>query len=257
MKRALVFVFILACHPKAQPTADAGPSPISSASAGEDEEEEAILVQVADAGACPQRIHPDYCRFNCRTFNSRKVDKHARRIQHPERVAFGKCGALDVFAEDEEAGDAGVAKGIAEYFDQNGILVGAVDTRLQHCTKFGSVPECTPQLAWEESRAFTMTLGPVSSPSGLPQEVVARIVRASFGRFRACVETAKETRPVGRYAAKLVIAPSGSVSRVDDDGTTLTSHALSECLATTFRAISFPTPEGGPMTARVSLVFSR
>ena len=261
MKRAFLFVLVVACHPKtnANANADAGPTPIAStsSSAGEDEEEDALLAQVLDGGACPKRVHPDYCRNGCRNFANRKAGKHARRVSRPERLAFGKCDTFDVFAEDEEAGDGGVAKGIVEYFDPTGSLVGAVDTRLHGCTQFGHVPTCAPQLEWEQSHAFAMTLGPVESTRGLPQEVISRIVRQNFGRFKMCAQNAKDPRPVGRYGAKVHVAKDGSVSSVDDDGTTLASHELSACLAKSFSSMSFPQPEGGPMTARVSLVFAR
>lgn len=259
VKRALLFVFLLGCPPKTSAvTTDAGtptptpPPPVaSSAGVGEDEEEEALLAH--DGGACPRPIHPDYCRGRCRDFGNRKAGKHARRVAHSERIAFGKCDTLDVFAEDEQAGDAGVQAGIVEYFDPSGALVAAVDTRVKSCGQFGAVPKCTPQLTWEESRVVTITMGPVEAKTGMPPEVVSRILRQNFGRFRMCAEAAKDARAVGRYGAKIHVAKDGSVSSVEDDGTTIASKQAAECIAKAIRSMSFPEPEGGPMVAKVAI----
>lgn len=267
MKRVLLSFLLLACHPKTAAIADSGGPPTSpsasaiviatasaSAGLGEDEEEEA---QVLDGGACPRSISPDYCRYRCRTFANRKADKHARRVVHSERVAFGKCGGFDVFAEDEQPGDGGVGAGIVEYFDSDaGFLVGAIDTRATSCKQFGRVPTCTPQLTWEEGRAFTLTMGPTEAKSGLPPEVVTRIVRQNFGRYRTCGTNAKDVRPNGHYAAKIHIAKNGAVTSVEDDGTTLQGHETAACIAMALKGLSFPEPAGGPMVARVSLIFS-
>jgi len=256
-------VFLLGCPPKTSAVTDAGaPSPPlassaeagAGAGAGEDEEEEALLAH--DGGACPQPIHPNYCRRNCRNLANRKAGKHARRVAHSERIAFGKCDTFDVFAEDEQAGDGGVQAGIVEYFDPSGSLVGAVDTRIKSCAQFGVVPTCTPQLTWEESRIVTVTLGPVEAKTGLPPEVVSRIVRQSFGRYRVCAEAAKDARPVGRYSAKIHIAKDGSVSSVEDDGGAIKSHDASTCIAKALQSLSFPQPEGGPMIAKVAIDLS-
>lgn len=259
MKRALLFVLLAACHSKTNAVADAGTSIVASASASgsvAEEDEDELLTQLLDGGACPAPIHPDYCRYNCRGFTNRKLAKHARRIQRAARVALGKCDALDVFAEDEVAGDGGVQKGIVEYFDRDGRLVGAIDTRLPHCTQFGAIPKCTPQLVWEESHAFEIRMGPVTVSGGMPPEVVSRIVRQNFGRFKLCAQNAKAA-PDGRYAAKMHIAKSGDVTSVEDEGSTVKSPELAECLATSLRALSFPEPEGGPMIAHVTILFSR
>lgn len=97
---------------------------------------------VADAG-CPAPVHPGYCRHSCRTLGTRKAFPHAQRIWPSAGVAFGTCGAFDVFAEREP--DGGM---ITEYFDKSGNVIAAVDNR-QTCGRYGSIPSCAPALAWD------------------------------------------------------------------------------------------------------------
>jgi hypothetical protein len=58
--------------------------------------------------------------------------------------------------------------------------------------------------------------GTVRVSAGLPEEVVRRIVRNWFGRFRLCYAGGLRKDPMleGRVTIKFVIAPSGSVSGV-------------------------------------------
>ena len=98
-----------------------------------------------DAG-CPEAIHPFYCRFRCRSFDDRKMNKHAYRVDSPKRFAIGTCGSLQVFAEEQADGG-----GIIEYYDDAGTLTSARDNRLQGCKDFGDVPKCTPKLDWKPS----------------------------------------------------------------------------------------------------------
>jgi hypothetical protein len=99
---------------------------------------------VGGDGGCPENIHPSYCRGNCRSYAYRQAAKHARRVSYPSRYAFGTCGALQVFAEDDKSGG-----GVVEYYDASGSLVGAVDRRQKACGQYGTIPTCTPELKWE------------------------------------------------------------------------------------------------------------
>jgi hypothetical protein len=232
--------------------AEAKPSASPSASSGTDEEED----ESSDAGAggaCPRPIHPDYCRNRCRSYASRTATKHARRVETSERIAFGKCGNMDVFAEDERAGDGGLQSGVIEYF-QNDSLVGAVDTRVKACGQFGTLPTCTPVLAWEESRTFVLHLDQLEATQ-LPPEVISRIVRQNFGRFKLCAVNGKGPRALGRVVAKVSIAKDGSVTSAKDDGSDLADKAVTACVIAGLEHLSFPEPQGGAMTVRVPIVF--
>jgi len=110
---------------------------------GEPDDEEEL-----DAG-CPQPVHPGYCRNRCKDFSWRQAFPHARRVKTSAGVAFGKCGAFDVFAERQRDGGA-----ITEYYDSTGTLQAAADTR-QKCGKYGKIPTCTPKLVWRDAGAPT------------------------------------------------------------------------------------------------------
>jgi hypothetical protein len=101
-----------------------------------------------------------------------------------------------------------------------------------------------------------MKLGPIEVAKGLPPEVISRIVRQNFGRFRMCADRAKEARPIGRWAGKIHIAKGGEVSKVDDDGTTLKNQEITQCISQAMLQLSFPEPEGGAIVARVTLDFA-
>jgi hypothetical protein len=219
------------------------------------EEDEDVPDAATPTGPCPQPVHPGWCRNRCRAFSARVMNKHAQRMQHSERVATGKCGAFDVFAEDERAGDGGLQSGIVEYFDSSGQLVAAVDTRMKPCGQFGPVPTCNPHLVWEESRAIAMKIENVVSPK-LPPEVITRIVRQNYGRYKLCAQNASGPRPVGRVVAMITIASDGSVTSVRDDGSDLANHDATACILKATQLLSFPQPEGGATTARVPIVFS-
>jgi hypothetical protein len=248
---------IAACRKPATSTTEAGaeakPSAASSASIATDEEEDDGL----DAGAastCPRPLHPDYCRHNCRGLASRAQTKHARRVDPSERIAFGKCGDMDVFAEDQYIGDGGLKSGIVEYFNDAGTLVGATDTRVKPCGQFGTVPSCTPTLAWEDSRTFTLHIDPIEATQ-LPPEVISRILRQNFGRFKLCALDAKGPRVTGRVVAKVAIAKDGSVTSAKDDGSDVADKKITTCVIGAMQHMTFPEPQGGAMTVRVPLVF--
>jgi tetratricopeptide (TPR) repeat protein len=91
----------------------------------------------------------------------------------------------------------------------------------------------------------------------IPTEVIQRIARQNFGRFRLCYENGLRERPdlAGRMAVRFVIQRDGSVSQaaVMDLGT-LTPQVAS-CVARAFYALSFPAPEGSTITVVYPLTF--
>lgn len=87
----------------------------------------------------------------------------------------------------------------------------------------------------------------------LPPEVIARIVRQSFGRFRLCYEAGLRSDPAlaGKISARFVIGREGAVSNVGDAGSDLSDASVVSCVLSAFNGLSFPQPEGG----RVSVVY--
>ncbi|APR83460.1 Hypothetical protein A7982_08809 [Minicystis rosea] len=83
--------------------------------------------------------------------------------------------------------------------------------------------------------------------NGLPMEIVRRIVRQSYGRYRLCYERGLQNNPKlgGDVSVKFVIEPNGSVSGVSDGGSTMPDKAVVACLIAAYSGLSFPKPDAG------------
>ena len=91
----------------------------------------------------------------------------------------------------------------------------------------------------------------------LPPEIIQRIVRQNFGRFRLCYEQGLRTQPGlgGRVTAKFVIDRSGAVAVAQDAGSDLPNPGVVACVVRTFETLSFPQPEGGLVTVVYPIIF--
>ena len=83
----------------------------------------------------------------------------------------------------------------------------------------------------------------------LPPEVIQRVVRQNFGRFRSCYEMGLRGNPnlEGRVTARFVIGRDGAVSNVSAGGD-LPDPSVRSCVASAFYALSFPPPDAGIVT---------
>jgi hypothetical protein len=92
----------------------------------------------------------------------------------------------------------------------------------------------------------------------LPADVIQRVVRMNFGRFRQCYETGLRSDPSlrGRVVTKFVIARDGSVPLAQDAGSDLPNAQVNACVVRGFQSLSFPTPEGGQVHVTYPLVFT-
>lgn len=92
----------------------------------------------------------------------------------------------------------------------------------------------------------------------LPPEVVQRVVRQSFGRFRGCYEEGLRANPnlEGRVTARFVIARDGSVASVQSGGSDLPDAKVVACVLRNYQALSFPAPGEGVVTVTYPLMFS-
>jgi tetratricopeptide (TPR) repeat protein len=95
-----------------------------------------------------------------------------------------------------------------------------------------------------------MREGATSVNGRLPPEVIQRIVRQNFGRFRLCYENGLRNNPnlQGRVAVKFVIDHTGAVSTSADGGSSLPDQGVVGCIVRGFGNLSFPEPEGGAVT---------
>jgi hypothetical protein len=92
----------------------------------------------------------------------------------------------------------------------------------------------------------------------LPPEVIRRIVRQNFGRFRLCYENGLKSNAAltGRVTVKFQIDTSGAVANVADGGSDLPGPATIDCVVRSFSSLSFPQPEGGVVNVVYPILFS-
>ncbi|HEX2870482.1 MAG TPA: AgmX/PglI C-terminal domain-containing protein, partial [Polyangiaceae bacterium] len=93
-------------------------------------------------------------------------------------------------------------------------------------------------------------MGATTVSGRLPPEVIQRIVRQNFGRFRVCYEQGLGRNPnlQGRISARFVIGREGAVSNVANGGSDLPDSGVTSCVLSAFYGLNFPQPEGGIVT---------
>lgn len=92
----------------------------------------------------------------------------------------------------------------------------------------------------------------------LPAEVIQRVVRLNFGRFRLCYEAGLRGNPslTGRVATKFVIGRDGTVATASDAGSDLPDQQVVACVIRGFQNLTFPAPEGGIATVTYPILLS-
>jgi hypothetical protein len=103
-----------------------------------------------------------------------------------------------------------------------------------------------------------MTIGNTVVSGRIPPEVIQRIVRQNFGRFRLCYENGLRTSPnlAGRVSVAFVIGRDGAVSAVQNGGSDLPDAGVVSCVVRSFYGLSFPAPEGGIVTVTYPILLS-
>lgn len=109
-----------------------------------------------------------------------------------------------------------------------------------------------------KAKAPSLRQGATQVNGRLPPEVIQRIVRQNFGRFRLCYENGLRNNPSlsGRVAVKFVIDRSGAVSTAQDGGSELPDQGVISCVVRGFGNLSFPQPEGGIVTVVYPIIFN-
>ncbi len=100
--------------------------------------------------------------------------------------------------------------------------------------------------------------GAVQVSGRLPPEVVQRVSRQNFGRFRLCYEDLLRTngKAAGRVNIQFVIGKDGAVTSSKDNGSDIGDATMVGCIKSAFDKITFPQPEGGTVTVSYPLVFA-
>jgi len=100
------------------------------------------------------------------------------------------------------------------------------------------------------TRVPTMRPGVTTVSGRLPSEVIQRVVRQNYGRFRQCYETGLRANPnlTGRVTARFVIGRDGAVTNVSNGGGDLPDSGVTSCVISAFYGLSFPSPDNGIVT---------
>lgn len=109
------------------------------------------------------------------------------------------------------------------------------------------------------SRGKVQAATATSTGSGLPPEVIQRIVRQRLSLIRYCYEKAMERDPTigGKIAVKFTINATGAVSQAAAGDTTISDATMVSCVVAAVRGLSFPQPEnGGVMVVTYPFNFS-
>ena len=108
------------------------------------------------------------------------------------------------------------------------------------------------------ARSPTLRQGATEVNGRLPPEVIQRIVRQNFGRFRLCYENGMRNNPSlqGRVSVKFVIDRTGGVSTTQDGGSDLPDQSVISCVVRGFGNLSFPQPEGGIVQVTYPIIFN-
>ena len=120
------------------------------------------------------------------------------------------------------------------------------------------LPEEQSARSGRRFRAPQVRMGAVSVSGRLPPEVIHRIVRQNFGRFRLCYENGLRGNPnlQGRVAVRFVIGRDGATSNVGNGGSDVPDMNVVRCVMRQFQGLEFPQPEGGIVTVVFPIMFS-
>ena len=96
------------------------------------------------------------------------------------------------------------------------------------------------------AKAVGVRIGEVEATRGIPVDVIRRILRQNYGRYRECYERGLERRPdlQGEVRVSFVIERDGSTSNSRDGGSSVPDVAVIRCMANAVGGVSFPKPQG-------------
>ncbi|WP_437542185.1 AgmX/PglI C-terminal domain-containing protein [Sorangium sp. So ce367] len=108
------------------------------------------------------------------------------------------------------------------------------------------------------TRAPQVRMGATQVSGRLPPEVIQRIVRQNFGRFRLCYESGllRDAGLQGRVTLRFTIDPRGALINARDGGSDLPDRAVVSCVVRALRDLTFPAPEGGSVDVVYPVLFS-
>src|SRR5262249_32320137 len=107
-------------------------------------------------------------------------------------------------------------------------------------------------------RAPSVRMGAAEVRGRLSPEVVRRIVRGSFGRFRSCYESGLRANPAlrGKVVVRFVIGADGAISSVGNGGSDLPDANVMSCVIRSFHGLDFPRPQSGVVVVSFPILLS-
>jgi hypothetical protein len=92
----------------------------------------------------------------------------------------------------------------------------------------------------------------------LRTDLVNRVVRKEFGRFKACYQAALARNPAtsGRVVVKFSIDKLGMVTKSAPGQTDVSDPELVDCAAKAFLGMSFPQPDDGNVQVAFPIIFT-
>jgi hypothetical protein len=109
----------------------------------------------------------------------------------------------------------------------------------------------------DPAAAPRLRMGSAGVSGRLPPEVIRRIVRQRFAKFRSCYERGLKDDPklAGRVKVRFVIETNGEVSQASDAGSDLPSQEVVRCVIDVYETLIFPRPEGGVVSVVYPIMF--
>jgi hypothetical protein len=104
----------------------------------------------------------------------------------------------------------------------------------------------------------TLRSVPPSVSGHLAPELIQRVVRQNFGRFRNCYEPGLRTNPnlTGRVTTRFIIDREGTVSTASNGGSDLPDSKVVSCVVAAFYGVSFPAPKDGIVSVSYPILFT-
>lgn len=98
----------------------------------------------------------------------------------------------------------------------------------------------------------------ITVTGSLPAEVIQRVARRNFGRFRLCYDEGLRRKPKlgGKIVIELVIDEKGRVPSSTSRGSDLPDAKMVECVRVGFLGLRFPSPESGVVRVTYPMLFS-
>jgi hypothetical protein len=92
----------------------------------------------------------------------------------------------------------------------------------------------------------------------LAAELIQRVVRQNFGRFRQCYETGLRANPnlTGRVTTRFIIDREGAVMSASNGGSDLPDSKVVGCVVSAFYGVSFPAPKDGVVRVNYPILFT-